>query len=56
MGVLIKGARIITQNANREMLEGDILIEGNKIAKVEKDIPKEGVEEVLEGKGKLLFP
>jgi len=56
MGVLIKGARIITQNANREMLEGDILIEGNKIAKMGKEISKEGVEEVIEGKGKLVFP
>ncbi len=56
MGILIKGARIITQNANREMLEGDIRIEGNRIAAVGKELPKEGVEEVLDGKGKLLFP
>ncbi len=56
MSILIKGARIITQNANREMLKGDILIEGNKIAAIGKELPKEEVEEVLEGKGKLVFP
>lgn len=56
MSILIKGASIITQNANREMLEGDILIEENKIAAIGKELPKEGVEEVLEGKGKLVFP
>lgn len=56
MGILIKGARIITQNANREILEGDILIEENRIAKVGKDLPKEGVGEMLDGKGKIAFP
>ncbi len=56
MGILIRGAHIITQNANREILEGDVLIEGNRIAKVGKDLPGEGAEDVVEGKGKILFP
>ncbi|MFP3950047.1 MAG: amidohydrolase [Candidatus Micrarchaeia archaeon] len=56
MGLLIKGAKIITQNPNRETMEGDILIEGGRIAKAGKGLPKEGVEKVLDGKGKIVFP
>ncbi|MBD3398653.1 amidohydrolase family protein [Candidatus Micrarchaeota archaeon] len=56
MDILIRGARIITQNANQEILEGDVLIEGNKIARIGKGLSGEGVGEVLEGKGKIIFP
>ncbi len=56
MGILFKNARIITQNSKREMLQADILIEENKIAKIGKDLPREGVEEVQDGEGKIIFP
>jgi len=56
MSILIQNARIITQNKNRECIEGDILIEENKISKVGKNIPKKGVEVVISGVGKIIFP
>ena len=56
MGILVKNARTITQNAKREIVQADILIEENKIAKIGKDLPKAGVGEVLEGEGKIVFP
>lgn len=56
MDILIKNATIITQNRKREILEGsDVLIEGNCIAKIGKDL-KEKVEFRVEGKNKLLIP
>ncbi|MFH1285603.1 MAG: amidohydrolase [Candidatus Micrarchaeota archaeon] len=54
MGILVKGARIITQNAKREILEGDVLVEGNEIVEVGK--VKGRVEFEISGKGKLLLP
>lgn len=56
MPTLLKNARIITQNAKRENLQGDILIEEGRIAKVGKGIPKKGVEEVIDCSGKIIFP
>ena len=56
MGLLIKNAKIITQNQDRETIQGDILIEGGKIAKVGNGLPKEGEDDVLEGKEKIVFP
>ncbi|MBD3389871.1 amidohydrolase family protein [Candidatus Micrarchaeota archaeon] len=56
MGLLIKNAKIITQNQRRETIQGDLLIDGGKIANVGRELPKEGVGEVVEGKGKIIFP
>jgi 5-methylthioadenosine/S-adenosylhomocysteine deaminase len=56
MDILIKNATIITQNSKREILKNrDILIEGNHIAKIGKDL-KEKVEFIIEGKNKLVIP
>lgn len=55
MAILIKNSRIITQNKKREVLDGDVLIEDNRIEKIEKDI-HEKAEFTIDGKGKLLLP
>ncbi len=56
MDILIKGAKVITQNNNRDNFETDILIEKNKIVKVGKELSKKGVENVFSAKGKIIFP
>lgn len=56
MGILIRNALVVTQNARREVLQGaDVLIEGNRIAKVGKNI-KERAEHVLDASGRALIP
>jgi 5-methylthioadenosine/S-adenosylhomocysteine deaminase len=46
MGILLKNGLIITQNSNRDVFSGDILIQGNHISKIGIDLP-EGNHEVL---------
>ncbi|HNT61194.1 MAG TPA: amidohydrolase family protein, partial [Candidatus Bilamarchaeaceae archaeon] len=55
MDTLIRDALIITQNRNREIIRGDILIEDGKISKVAKSIHG-GAEERIDASGKLAFP
>lgn len=56
MSILIRNATVITQNSSREILDNrDVLIEGNRIAKIGKDL-KEKAEFKIEGKNKLLIP
>lgn len=54
MKTLLKNARILTL-VNDEIIEGDILITDNRIAKIEKDI-KEKADKVIDCEGNLLMP
>ncbi len=56
MNILLRSARIITQNESREIVRGDILIEKNRIVRVDTEIPAQGVEEVIDASGKIVFP
>lgn len=55
MDILIKNAIVITQNAKREIFQGDIFISRGKIGKVGKNL-REKCEEKIDAKGKLVFP
>ena len=55
MDILIKDALILTQDKNREIMRGDILIEDGKISKVAKSI-RGGAEEKINASGRLAFP
>lgn len=57
MSILIKNASyIVTQNKDRQVLNNyDILIEGNRIAKIQKNI-NEKVDEIIDGKNKAVLP
>jgi len=54
MSILIKNATIVTQNEKREILEGDILIQGNEIAEVGK--VDEKTDSVIDASGKMAIP
>jgi 5-methylthioadenosine/S-adenosylhomocysteine deaminase len=55
MGILIKNSIILTQNEGREVLRGDVLIEGSRIENVAGRI-QEKAEFTIDGDGKLLLP
>jgi len=51
---LIKDANIITQNAKREILRGDVLVEGNIIKRI--GSVKGGADVVIDAKGDVVIP
>ena len=55
MKILLKNARIIKMD-DSPMLEGDILINWNKIEKIGKGIDENGVEQVINCEGNILLP
>lgn len=54
MSVLIKGGYVVTQNANRLILQTDVLIEGNRIEKVGEHDGE--CDHVIDASGKLVIP
>lgn len=56
MSILLEGAWIITQNENREIIRGDILIENDQIAQVGEGVSSEGIEERVDCSSKIIFP
>jgi len=54
MSLLIKDATIVTMNSNRDVIQGDILIEGQYIKKIGKVEKK--VKNVIYAKGRLVLP
>ena len=50
---LIKNAKIVTDN---HIIEGDLLIEGGKIARIDKDISVDGNVVVFDADGQFLIP
>ncbi|MEM5778144.1 MAG: amidohydrolase [Candidatus Aenigmatarchaeota archaeon] len=52
--MLIKNALIVTMDSNKRVMRGDILIEGNKIIKVDKKI--EAKDEIIDANGMVALP
>lgn len=55
MITLVKNAKIVTQNDDREILKGDILIDGNKIVEVKPEI-KEKAEQIIDAENRITIP
>lgn len=55
MRILFKNAQIVTMNAEREVLQGDLLVEDSTIAAVGNDL-EESADQVIDLKGDLLIP
>jgi 5-methylthioadenosine/S-adenosylhomocysteine deaminase len=51
--MLIKNALIVTMDKNKRIINGDILIEGNKITKIGKDLKDD---EIIDAKGMVALP
>jgi dihydroorotase len=53
MKTLIKNARIVNEN---QIFESDVLIEGDIIIKIQKNIPEENADQIIDASGKYLLP
>ena len=53
---LIKNAEIITMNKNKDILIGDLLIEGNTIKHIGKDLQVENIDTFIDGTNKTIIP
>lgn len=58
MRILIKNCNLISMSDNRPKIEEgtDILIEKNRIAKIEKNISEDGIEKIINAAGKVVMP
>jgi 5-methylthioadenosine/S-adenosylhomocysteine deaminase len=56
MSILISQARIVTQDRQKRIFEGSVLVEGNNIAEVSKKQISQEAEWKIDGKDKLLLP
>ncbi len=55
MSILIKGATVLTQDASRSILRGDILIDGGRVAEVGREI-RAPADERLDASGMIAMP
>lgn len=53
MKILIKNAKIVNEN---KIIESDLLIENDLIAKIQKNIPEEDIDKIIDAFGKYLLP
>lgn len=54
MKTLIKNATIVTMNENRDVIKGDILIDGNKIKEI--GLVESDADKVIDASGKVVIP
>ncbi|HSB46643.1 MAG TPA: amidohydrolase [Candidatus Bilamarchaeum sp.] len=55
MSILVKGATIVTQDASRSVVRGDILVRGSRIEQVGRNLSGEA-ERVIDASGKIAIP
>lgn len=55
MSILIRGGTLVTMNPEREIIPGDILIEGDRIAEIGMIEPN-GAEQIINAQGMLVIP
>jgi len=55
MSILIKGGTLVTMNPEREIVSGDILIKGDRIARMGK-IDPDKADQIIDAKGMLVIP
>lgn len=53
MKILIKNAKIVNEN---KIIESDLLIENDLISKIQKNIPEEDIDKIIDASGKYLLP
>jgi 5-methylthioadenosine/S-adenosylhomocysteine deaminase len=56
MKILIKNAEIITMNAENEIVDGDLLIENDRIVDISERIESDQLDKVIDAKGKIVIP
>lgn len=56
MKILIRNAEIITMNQQEEIIQGDILIEDDRIRQIGKDLSSAGVDKVIDATSRTVIP
>lgn len=56
MKTLFKNAKILTMEDNQPIFEGSLLVDGNKIAYLGKELPKGSFDQVIDCEGNVLMP
>ncbi|MFL5320396.1 MAG: 5'-deoxyadenosine deaminase [Myxococcaceae bacterium] len=56
MDLLIQNGTVVTMNAERDVLTADVLIEGNRIAKVGRALKPKGLHKVIDASGLVVIP
>lgn len=56
MKILFTNARILTMKDNEPIFEGSLLVDGNKIVHLGKELPKGKVDRIIDCKGNVLMP
>ncbi|HLE47920.1 MAG TPA: metal-dependent hydrolase, partial [Candidatus Thermoplasmatota archaeon] len=54
MSLLVRGAKVLTQDAQRRILDADVFVENGKIKKI--GAVKAKAEETIDARGMLLMP
>lgn len=54
--ILIKNAEIVTMNKEEAIFLGDLLIENDRIAAIDRQLPDEGADQVIDGTGRIVIP
>ncbi|WP_100486130.1 5'-deoxyadenosine deaminase [Sporolactobacillus pectinivorans] len=54
--LLIKNAEIVTMNANEDVLQGDLLIDGSKISSIAPSIDDKHADQVIDASGRTVIP
>ncbi|MFA7192982.1 MAG: amidohydrolase [Bacilli bacterium] len=56
MKTLFKNAKILTMEDNQPIFEGSLLVDGNKVAYLGKELPKGSFDQVIDCEGNVLMP
>ena len=54
--ILIKNAEIVTMDQEEAIFLGDLLIENDRIAAIDRQLPDEGADQVIDGTGRIVIP
>ncbi len=54
--IMIKNAEIVTMNKEEAIIHGDLLIENDRIAAIERHLQQEGVDKVIDGTNRTVIP
>ena len=54
--ILIKNAEIVTMNKEEAIFRGDLFIENDRIAAIDRQLPDEGADQVIDGTGRIVIP
>ena len=54
--ILIKNAEIVTMNKEEAIIHGDLLIENDRIAAIDSNLPTDEVDKVIDGSGRTIIP